>query len=68
MEIRQVGVEMFHTDGRADMTKLIVAFRNFANAPRNRNTMCGQNVEFLIVTVAGTYSYYRTSKCKLTQM
>ena len=23
------------TDGRADMTKLIVAFRNFANAPKN---------------------------------
>ena len=27
---------MFHTDGRrTDMTKLIVAFRNFANAPKN---------------------------------
>jgi hypothetical protein len=23
------------TDGRMDMTKLIVAFRNFANAPNN---------------------------------
>jgi hypothetical protein len=23
------------TDGRADMTKLIVAFHNFANAPKN---------------------------------
>ena len=23
------------TDGRAEMTKLIVAFRNFANAPKN---------------------------------
>ena len=38
-----VGAELFHadrqTDGakdrRADMTKLIVAFRNFANAPEN---------------------------------
>jgi hypothetical protein len=58
MKIRQVGAELFHTDGRtdgrteerigqacrhagrqagrqADMTKLIVAFRNFANAPKN---------------------------------
>jgi len=30
---------MFHadrrTDGRTDMTKQIVAFRNFANAPKN---------------------------------
>jgi len=37
MKIRPVGVELFHatgglTDGRTDMTKLIVAFRNFANA------------------------------------
>ena len=30
------------TDGRADMTKLIVAFRNFGNAPGslNRVTVC----------------------------
>jgi hypothetical protein len=35
MEIRPVGDEMFRADGREDMTKLIVAFRNFANAPKN---------------------------------
>jgi len=34
MKIRPVGVELFHVDGRTDMTKLIVAFRNFANAPK----------------------------------
>jgi hypothetical protein len=32
-----VGAELFHADGqtnrRTDMTKLIVAFRNFSNAP-----------------------------------
>jgi len=37
MKIRPVGAELFHADGRtdrrSDMTKLIVAFRNFANAP-----------------------------------
>ena len=36
MKIRAVGAELFYadrrTDGRADMTKLAVAFRNFANA------------------------------------
>ena len=36
-KIRLVGTEMFHADGRTDrqtdMAKLIVAFRNFANAP-----------------------------------
>jgi len=35
MKIRQVGVELFHADGRTDMTKLIVVFRNFANEPKN---------------------------------
>ena len=35
MEIRQVGAELFHVDGQTDVTKLTVAFRNFANAPKN---------------------------------
>ena len=38
MKIRQLGVELFHNDGertdrQSDMTKLIVAFRNFVKAP-----------------------------------
>ena len=41
MKIRPVGDELFHadrqTDGETDMTKLIVAFCNFANTPENRN-------------------------------
>jgi hypothetical protein len=32
MKIRPVGGAEFHADGRSDMTKLIVAFRSFANA------------------------------------
>jgi len=35
MKIRPVGAELFHTDGLTDMTKLIVAFRNFENAPKS---------------------------------
>jgi len=39
MKIRPVGTELFHadeqTDRRTDMTKLIVAFQSFANAPKN---------------------------------
>jgi hypothetical protein len=45
MKIRPVGAELFHVDGQTDtdrrtdrqrhMTKLVVAFRNFANAPKN---------------------------------
>jgi hypothetical protein len=41
-KIRPVGAELFHADGqtdsRTDVTKLIVAFRNFANAPTNEST------------------------------
>jgi len=29
MKIRPVGAELFHEDGRTDMTKLTVAFRSF---------------------------------------
>ena len=35
MKIRPVGAEWFHADSRRDMTKLIVVFRSFANAPKN---------------------------------
>ena len=35
IKIRSVAAELFHADGQTDMTKLIVAFRNFANAPKN---------------------------------
>ena len=37
MKIRPVAVELFHADGMTNMTKLIVAFRNFANAPHYRS-------------------------------
>jgi hypothetical protein len=41
MEIRPVGAELFHadgetrTDGRTDMTKLIIGFRNFKKVAKN---------------------------------
>jgi len=35
MEIRPVGAEFFRADGRTGTAKLIVAFRNFAKAPKN---------------------------------
>jgi len=39
LNIRPMGAELFHADGQTDMTKLVVAFRNFANAPRKRKTI-----------------------------
>ena len=35
MKIRPLGAELFYTDGRTDMAKLIVALRKFVNAPEN---------------------------------
>ena len=35
MKIRPVGAKLFHADGRTDMMKLIIVFRNFADAPKN---------------------------------
>ena len=41
MEIRPAGGDLFfmkfrQTEGRTDVTKLIVAIRNFSNAPKKR--------------------------------
>ena len=35
IKILPVGAEFFRVDRQTDMTKLIVAFRNFSNAPKN---------------------------------
>jgi hypothetical protein len=34
MKIRPVGPELFHAEGATGMAMLIVAFRNFADAPQ----------------------------------
>jgi hypothetical protein len=46
INIRPVGTELFCVDGRTDMTKLIVALRNFANTPNNISS-------FIILVVFG---------------
>ena len=52
MKIGPVGGELFSEDGRTDITKLIVVFHNFANAPTDsrstvstaiRKLPCGVN-------------------------
>ena len=30
-----MGAELFHSDGQTDMPQLIIAFRHFANAPKD---------------------------------
>jgi len=39
MKFRPVGHELFHEDGRTDMTELMVALRNFTNAPENLSVL-----------------------------
>jgi hypothetical protein len=36
MKIISVGAEWYHADGKADMTKLLVAFRKFVNRSKNQ--------------------------------
>jgi len=50
MKTRLMGAELFHADRRTDITKLKVAFRNFANAPKiqpngptKKSIMCTRN-------------------------
>ena len=40
LKIRPVGAELSDEDGQTDMTKLTVAFRSFANAPKNDKRKC----------------------------
>jgi len=72
MKIGPVGAELFHTDGRTDgeanMTKLIVAFRNIANAPNigrtrqatDNNTIRRMSFAFRMTKPRNTPSEYAT--------
>ena len=57
IKFRVVGAELFSEDGRtagqADMTKLVVASRNFANAPKNML----RKLFFFLKTVHNTYIF-----------
>jgi len=44
MKIRPVGAEFFHADRQTDVTKLIVVFRSFSNAPKKR---IGDRIKFI---------------------
>ena len=58
-----MGAELFHADGQTRVTKLLVAFRNFTNAPQNSkqlhaalpweaDSVAGaQNFAFIIIMV-----------------
>jgi hypothetical protein len=48
IKIRPLRAELFHSDRQEDMTKLIVALRNIANAPKNdRINYCVESTYYL---------------------
>ena len=51
MKILPVGAELFYADRRTHMTKLIVALRNFANAPKRNALYWDQDVLFVCLSV-----------------
>ena len=60
MKIRAVGAELFsadgqksaRADGQTDITKLIFAFRNFANAPKKFIKNCNSQPSLLCLHLA----------------
>ena len=55
VKIHPVGAKLFSEDGRKDMTKLIVAFRDFANAPKNTLVRCP--LLALATSIVTSFSY-----------
>jgi hypothetical protein len=55
MKILTVGAELFHVEGRSDMTKLIVTFPNLVNAPNKKiykvESISDSNSLFLVLSV-----------------
>jgi hypothetical protein len=79
VKIRPMGAELFHadrrTDGRTDMTKLIVAFHSFASRPKmvyfqpltNGVTCKQRNLTWEIITsVVRLYVNPTTFSCAVT--
>ena len=73
IKIRPVGAELFHayrkTDGRTDMTKQIIAFRNFSKAPTNRPiSRHRQKRKECCVWTNYTHSSYKTRCCYISNI
>jgi len=56
MKIRPVGTELFHVDGRTDMTKLMVAFHNCVNEPKEKKPILIQ-VTLLLLSMVISMRY-----------
>jgi hypothetical protein len=73
MKICLVGDELFHADerrdGQTDMTKVIVAFRNYVNAPKNRQEHAiSRSGAVVPLTLAPEINYFSHSYCVVQLM
>jgi hypothetical protein len=59
MNIRPVGAEMLRTDRRTEMTKPMVAFRNFPNAPKTFKKLFKKTIR-CVITIKGIVSLLKT--------
>jgi 3-dehydroquinate dehydratase len=50
MKIRSVTTELFHAEGRLDITKIIVSFHNFAKVPKGSEINKIQNYSGIWLT------------------
>ena len=66
INIRPVGAELFHSDGQTNMAELRLAFRNFANAPKDAGPYSLHYVFFLptINSLITPYSVKQLSTLK----
>jgi len=58
-KIRPMGAELFHAEWQAGITKLTVAFRNFANASKN-STRCWYYVQVLSMNLRTNSDFWFT--------
>jgi hypothetical protein len=65
MKIYPVGAELFHADGQTDRQKLLVAFRNVANAPTN-GVKSRLKKAVLLIKYSILRIYYELSVTKLS--
>ena len=56
IKIRPVGTDFFHADEQGDMTKLIVAFRKFANVPKTHTSSWFACKQTHVVAISKTYN------------
>jgi hypothetical protein len=65
MKIQPLGAQLFYVDRRTDMMKLIVAFRNFANAPKNKHA---QISNFMKIQPLGAQLFYVDRRMDMTKL